>query len=104
MAHTSRRCKTAAHETLSKITISLPKELIAFADERAKALSTSRSRVLSMALAAVKLNEDERLAASGYRFYAEEASEFAASARRAIAEAWSGDYLPSDDESSEHHG
>jgi hypothetical protein len=30
-------------ETTCKITISLPKELVAFADERAKALGTSRS-------------------------------------------------------------
>ena len=92
------------HETLCKITISIPRELVAFADERAKALSISRSRVISAALAAVKNNEDAQLAASGYRFYAEEASEFAGAAQRAIAEAWSGDYLPLDGESPDRHG
>lgn len=93
----------AMDETLCKVTISLPRELVAFADERAKALSTSRSRVISMALAAIKTSEEERLAASGYRFYAQEASEFSAAARHAIAGAWGGDYPPVD-KSREHHG
>ena len=92
------------NEARCKVTITLPKELIAFADERAKALSTSRSWVISMALAAVKTNEEERLAASGYRFYAQEASEFAAAAQQAAAEAWGGDHSLFDDESPEQHG
>ena len=78
------------HEPMRKITISLPEALVAFADDWAKELSTSRSQVIGMALAAVKTREDEQLAAAGYRFYAQEASEFASTAHKAIAEAWGG--------------
>lgn len=78
----------AIQEPMLKITISLPKELVVFADDRATELSTSRSQVISMALAEAKKREDEQLAAAGYRFYAQEASEFASATHRAIAEAW----------------
>jgi hypothetical protein len=55
---------------------------------QAEALSTSRSRVISMALAAAKAMEDEQSAVNGYRFYAQEASDFAAASQVAVAEAW----------------
>ncbi len=42
-------------ETMRKITISLPEELVEFADHQAKALNTSRSQVIGMALAAVEI-------------------------------------------------
>jgi predicted transcriptional regulator len=73
---------------MRKITISLSKELVAFADDRARALNTSRSQVIGMALSAVKTREEERLAADGYHFYAQEASEFADAASEAVTEAW----------------
>jgi hypothetical protein len=60
--------------------------------------------VISLALAAVKTSEAEQLAASGYRFYAEEASEFAAASRRAVAEAWTGGYAAGDREGLEQDG
>lgn len=89
-------------EPIRKITISLPEELVAFADDRARTLSMSRSRVISLALAAVKTREDQLLAANGYLFYAQEASEFAQATQHAIAETWTGDWQPTDLEGAEH--
>lgn len=71
-----------------KITISLPGELVAYADQQAARTKTSRSQVVSQALAQSRMRERERLAAEGYRFYAGEASEFAGTSAIAIAEAW----------------
>jgi metal-responsive CopG/Arc/MetJ family transcriptional regulator len=70
-----------------KITISLPTELVDFADRLAEQLRLSRSQIISRALAQVRAIEEERLGAEGYRFYAQEAEEFAAASSRAIAEA-----------------
>ena len=69
-----------------KITISLPETLVEFADRQAARLSTSRSRVIADALSQVQAEEEERLAAEGYRFYAQEASEFAQASAAAVAE------------------
>ena len=69
--------------SLRKITVSLPSSLVEFADWLAKESNTSRSQVIREALAAVKAREEERLAAQGYRFYATEATEFAAASARA---------------------
>lgn len=73
--------------SLRKITVSLPSPLVEFADFLAKQSNTSRSQVIRQALAAAKAREEERLAAEGYRFYAAEATEFAAASGRATAEA-----------------
>ena len=73
--------------SVRKITISLPDNLVEFADREAARLSTSRSRVIAQALAEIKTEEEERLAAEGYRFYAQEASEFAEASAAALAEA-----------------
>ncbi|MGB9620204.1 MAG: ribbon-helix-helix protein, CopG family [Armatimonadota bacterium] len=70
-----------------KITISLPAELVEFADRMAGQSRLSRSQVISRALAQIRAGEEERLAAEGYRFYAQEAEEFAAASSRAVAEA-----------------
>jgi len=70
-----------------KITISLPVSLVDFADHEAARLNISRSRLIARALAEVKAAEEERLAAEGYRFYAEEASAFAEVSGSAVAEA-----------------
>ncbi len=64
--------------SIRKVTISLPPSLLEFADRQAVQLKISRSEIISRALTQVKATEEERLAAEGYRFYSQEASEFAA--------------------------
>ena len=73
--------------SVRKITISLPDNLVEFADREAARLSISRSRVIAQALSDIRAEEEERLAAEGYRFYAQEASQFAEASAAAIAEA-----------------
>ena len=69
-----------------KVTISLPVHLLDFADRLAVQVQTNRSQVISQALAAVQAQEEERLAAEGYRFYADESAEFAQITASASAE------------------
>ncbi len=87
----------AIQEVTRKITISLPEELVEFADARARAWNTSRSRVIGLALSAVKTKEEEILAADGYRFYAGEASEFADAVLAAVTETWTDEWSPTQD-------
>ena len=70
-----------------KITISLPADLLAYADAQAQRLRTSRSRFISQALAQLKVRDQERLATEGYGFYAAEARDFAEASIHAVAEA-----------------
>ncbi len=77
--------------TIRKITVSLPQELVEFADTVAAAMEISRSEVIADAVAAQREREQARLAAEGYRFYAQEASEFAASSLQAVSEVLSHD-------------
>lgn len=72
--------------TTRKITVSLPQELVEFADTVATRMRISRSRVIAEALAAQMEHEEAKLAAEGYRFYAQEASEFAAASLQAVSE------------------
>lgn len=72
---------------MRKITISLPNKLVEFADREAARLSISRSRVIAQALSEIKAEEEEKLAAEGYQFYAQEASEFAVASAAATAKA-----------------
>jgi len=72
--------------TVRKITVSLPQELVEFADTVAATMQISRSKVIAEALAAQREREEARLAAEGYRFYAQEANEFAAASLRASSE------------------
>lgn len=72
--------------TMRKITVSLPQELVEFADTVAAAMEISRSKVIADAVAAQREREQARLAAEGYRFYAQEASEFAAASLGAVSE------------------
>ncbi|MBU0494148.1 MAG: ribbon-helix-helix domain-containing protein [Chloroflexi bacterium] len=74
--------------TVRKVTISLPADLVEFTDRQADRLAISRSRFITQALAQLRAKEEERLAAEGYRFYAQEASEFAVASAGAVAEAW----------------
>lgn len=71
---------------IRKITISLPGSLVEFADREAARLNISRSGLIARVLADIKASEEEQLAAEGYRFYAQEASEFAEVSARAVAE------------------
>ncbi len=70
-----------------KVTLSLPEELIAYADSRAAQLGTNRSRLVTELLRRSRQDELEALAREGYRFYAGEAEEFAADSAAAVAEA-----------------
>jgi metal-responsive CopG/Arc/MetJ family transcriptional regulator len=70
-----------------KLTISLPIKLADFLDREAARLNVSRSRLIARALSEARLAEEERLAAEGYLFYAQEASEFAHATSNAVAEA-----------------
>jgi len=79
--------KLMAVET-RKVTISLPVNLLDFADRLAVRVRTNRSQVISQALAAVQAQEEERLAAEGYLFYADESAEFARITASANEEAW----------------
>lgn len=72
--------------SVSKVTISLPPNLLEFADRQAARLRLSRSEIISRALAQAKAAEEERLAAEGYRFYSQEASEFAEASARSFVE------------------
>lgn len=74
-----------------KVTISLPDNLVEFADREAIRLSTSRSQVIARALSQIQAEHEERLAAEGYRFYAQEAREFARASATAVAEALDND-------------
>jgi metal-responsive CopG/Arc/MetJ family transcriptional regulator len=69
-----------------KITVSLPSDLVDYADSRAGRDRLSRSQIIGQALAEAQAREQARLAAEGYRFYAGEAIEFAEASARAVAE------------------
>lgn len=73
--------------TVRKVTVSLPDDLVVYADERAEKMKTSRSQVISLALTQIKSMEEEQLAIEGYQFYANESEEFAAASIQAAAEA-----------------
>ena len=75
------------HLAMRKITISLPGDLVELADRIAQQTHTSRSQVISQALAEVRVREQTRLAEEGYRFYAAEAAEFAEASGPLAAEA-----------------
>jgi len=64
----------------AKLTISLPKELISFADELAREQKVSRSKIFSSCLS--EMAEKYRAAemAEGYKVMAEEQKQFAAKA------------------------
>jgi metal-responsive CopG/Arc/MetJ family transcriptional regulator len=79
---------TIQPDTIRKVTISLPQELVEFVDVQATRDKTSRSEWIARALVQCRERELERLAAEGYRFYAEEAAAFAAASESAVAEGW----------------
>jgi metal-responsive CopG/Arc/MetJ family transcriptional regulator len=74
-----------------KVTVSMPKELLVFADRMAEALDLSRSGFIASTLEQAREREREQLAAEGYQFYSSESSEFAAASESAVAEAMDDD-------------
>jgi metal-responsive CopG/Arc/MetJ family transcriptional regulator len=72
---------------VEKITISLPRELIRYADKRAAELGGSRSQIIRQAVAELRAREVADLAREGYAFYAGECEEFAAASLKAVSEA-----------------
>ena len=74
--------------SIRKITISLPLNLVEFADRQAAQLNISRSRFIAHTLSQIQAMEEESLAVEGYRFYAQEAADFAAASAGAVAEAF----------------
>jgi metal-responsive CopG/Arc/MetJ family transcriptional regulator len=78
---------SSSPNTARKITISLPADMLAYADAQAARRNTSRSQVISEALAEYRAAKEAALAAEGYGYYAGEASAFAASSADAVAEA-----------------
>ncbi len=69
-----------------RVTISLPQDLLAFADTMATGLKKTRSKVISDSLREMRQREQDDLAREGYRFYAREAEEFAEMSVQAMAE------------------
>ena len=70
-----------------KITISLPQDLVEFADRAAHQADISRSQVISQALAEAQARNERRLTEEGYRFYVRESAEFAQASVLIVAEA-----------------
>ena len=75
-----------------KVTISMPQELLVFADKMADALGLTRSGFIAETLEKARKEELQRLGAEGYQFYSSESSEFAAASEAAVAEAMDDDY------------
>lgn len=73
--------------TIQKVTVSLPTDLVVFADARAAEQGVSRSRLIADLLADLKMCQEDALAAEGYQFYAREAEEFAEASQSAVSEA-----------------
>jgi metal-responsive CopG/Arc/MetJ family transcriptional regulator len=71
---------------IEKVTVSLPRHLVRYADERAAELGTNRSQVISQALSELETRQRDDLAREGYIFYAEEAEAFAEASLRAVSE------------------
>lgn len=74
-----------------KITVSMPKDLVQYADRRATTLGISRSQVIGQAVAELRSQDQEQRAREGYLFYAAELAGFAAASLRAASEALDAD-------------
>lgn len=81
---------TTTRQTAQKLTITLPADLLAYADAESERLGISRSQVIARALAAQRKREQDALAAEGYRLYSAEAADFAEASARAVSEAVAG--------------
>lgn len=72
---------------LEKVTVTLPRELVRYADERAAERGVSRSEVVSEAVAQRRARDIDDLAREGYAFYREESSAFAEAVMGPVSEA-----------------
>jgi metal-responsive CopG/Arc/MetJ family transcriptional regulator len=70
-----------------KVTVSLPQDLVEYADRLARETSTSRSAVIADLLEWRRARARDALAREGYAFYGDEAEEFAGSSAPMVAEA-----------------
>lgn len=77
--------------TIQKVTVSLPENLIAFADGIAMMQGISRSKFITDLIAEFKMRQEDTLAAEGYQFYAQEAGDFATASLPATLEVWGND-------------
>jgi hypothetical protein len=75
-----------------KVTVSMPEEILAFADRMAEALGLTRSGFIAATLDEARARELERLAAEGYQYFSSEAREFATASESAVAEAMDDEY------------
>jgi metal-responsive CopG/Arc/MetJ family transcriptional regulator len=73
--------------SVEKVTVSLPGDLLRYADQRAARMGTSRSEVITQAVAERRARDEEEAAREGYRFYATESEEFAAASLAPVSEA-----------------
>ena len=72
---------------IRKLTVSLPEDLVRFADATAEERGTSRSELIGELLETLRRRERDDLAREGYAFFAAESREFAAASGPAVAEA-----------------
>lgn len=73
--------------TVERVTVSLPADLVRYADHRAARLGTSRSEVITQAVAERRARDEEEAAREGYEFYAAESEGFAAASLVPVSEA-----------------
>ena len=83
-----------SRSAIRKVTLSLPDDLVGFADSQAERRRETRSRVIGDLLREAQQRELDTLAGEGYRFFAGEAEEFAAASQRAVSEALADDRAP----------
>lgn len=72
---------------IERVTVSLPRRLVRYADLRAAELRMSRSQIIGRALSELEARERDELAREGYAFYAAASEEFAAASGKAVSEA-----------------
>jgi metal-responsive CopG/Arc/MetJ family transcriptional regulator len=69
-----------------KVTISLPRHLLQYADRVAAERGVSRSQLVTELIAEMAARDRDALAAEGYCFYAQESEEFACTCLPASSE------------------
>jgi len=76
---------------VKKVTISVPRDLLSYADRKATERASSRSALICSLLSEMRSSELERLGREGYEFYANESADFATASSTATAEAFGDD-------------
>jgi metal-responsive CopG/Arc/MetJ family transcriptional regulator len=78
-------------ESFRKVTVSLPEELVEYADRLANEQSSSRSAVIADLLEWRRSRAKDALAREGYAFYGDASEDFAESTASMVAEAMDDD-------------